>query len=92
MKITSEDQITYEDAHQDKKIWWQYIMFNGQIIGALAQIETTFLNPIEEHYQKCVPESEKEHFDGWYIAEDEGYIFGYFYTLEKFIEYHNSKV
>ena len=91
MKITDESQITFsEDVIQEKKTYWQEIEFNGKTIGALAQVDKGFLEPIEDRYQKLAPESHMERFDGWYESEDEGYIFGYFFTLEKFIEYYNS--
>ena len=91
-RITSEDQITFEDYAIDKQVHWQTIEFDGKRIGALAQWSGSFLEPHKERYQKCVPEAEAPLFDGWYESEDEGYIFGYFHTLEKFIEYYNSKL
>ena len=92
MKITDDSQITYGEMSQDGRTFWQDLIFNGETIGALAQTETSILNPVKERYQICVIESEIDYFDGWYESEDEGYVFGYFHTLEKFIEYYNNRI
>jgi len=87
MKIASTEQITFENPSLDGAVHWQDIVFNGEVIGALRERDFGIMQPPSEHYQRCAPESDASLFDGWYESEDVGFIFGYFFTLEKFIDY-----
>lgn len=92
--ITNDNQIKFENNYPDGNTHWQDIFFNGECIGALAQVVSSILNPIKERYQLLVDESEvsKNVFDGWYESEDKGKVFGYFNTLDAFIEYYNKNI
>ena len=89
-----KNQITFGEPNSTGRgrEFYQPIIFNDKEIGALISRETSLLTQIIEHYQMCAPELDAPKFDGFEESEDEGFILGYFYTLEKFINYYNSKL
>jgi hypothetical protein len=94
MKILSMNQITFGESITTGRgrEFYQDIILEGKDIGCLIERETSLLKPITERYQICAKESEVSIFDGFEHSEDEGFILGYFYKLEDFIDYYNSKL
>jgi hypothetical protein len=94
MRITNTNQITFSEPNSTGRgrEYYQSIIFNRKEIGALISRETSLLTQIMERYQMCAPELDAPKFDGFEESEDEGFVLGYFKTLEKFIEYYNSKL
>jgi len=90
MKITNEKQIIFKQIYYAHGTNYSDIIFNGKSIGCLVEKQSSILNPISETYQMLSPEDKKDNFDGWYESEDIGFIFGYFNSLDKFINYYNS--
>lgn len=91
MKITSQDQITFENQIVDNRINYQDIVFNSKVIGAICEWSEGFLAPIKVRYQVLTKLGLESKFDGWVDSEDEGFFIGYFYKLEDFINYFNSQ-
>ena len=91
--IINLSQITFSESSPTGRgrEFYQNIIFEGKEIGCLIERETSILKPITERYQIYAKESETTIFDGFEHSEDEGFIFGYFFTLDKFINYYNSK-
>jgi len=87
-----EQQVRFDFITQEGGISWSNIVFNNEVIGVLRERQTSILNPVTEAYQRLALEQDKDLFDGWYESEDEGYIFGYFDTIDKFVDYYNTKV
>ena len=69
---------------------WQDIEYNGKEIGALHSYYKNILSPIEERYQRLVPEALVPKLDWWYHSEDDGYVFACFETLSEFLDFVNS--
>jgi len=58
----------------------------------MQNINNNQKNEITEFYQVLVSEKYKNKGDTYYIAEDKGYIFLIFYSLEKFVNFLNKKM
>ncbi|TXG82763.1 MAG: hypothetical protein E6R13_04475 [Spirochaetes bacterium] len=90
MKINNANEISFQGVYQNGGTLYSNIIFKGNIIGSLTEQQTSILNPIIEKYSILSTIDNKNDFDGFIESEDEGNIFGYFTTLEKFIKYYNS--
>ena len=93
MKTLNKNLITFGESKPTGRgrEFYQSIIFNNKEIGVLLTSETSILNPLTERYQIFAPETNIGIFDGFEYSEDEGFILGYFYNLEKFINYYNFK-
>lgn len=87
MKV--EDLIFGEKVHASCGLYFQDVMYNGEIVAAYGIMDTGPLNPLKEWFQKCYPDTpeNRELGDGWYEHWDEDdMICVMFDTPEKLVE------
>ena len=95
--MINKEDITFGEIVEDNRIVWQHVIYHEKIIAALAQKQGSILQDITCWCQKLLPESEKDYLQEWYIAEDEGFIFGVFkeenndFGVGKLVEYMNRR-
>lgn len=89
--INIED-IKYSESKNNgnRRSFYQDIICNDEIIGALVTTEISVLRPIKEVWQLCTLYKHKELGDNYYFTEDQGFIFLQFYSLEKFVKFCNN--
>lgn len=78
--------VTYGNpAYSNPNRVYQDIIIDGNIEGCLLTVAKG-LRPIEETFQRCIPETELRYNDRWYISEDEGFVFVLIDTIEEFMQ------
>jgi len=88
------ENIKYSESKNigNRHSFYQDILFDDKIIGALVTTNTNILKSVKEVWQLCTEYKHKEQGDNYYITEDEGFIFLQFYSLEKFVNFLNKKM
>jgi len=86
--MTVEDLVFGPLTRGDSRIHYQDVLYNDEVVAAIAMMNVGPLKPIKCWFQKCFPDTpeNRELGDGWYEHwDEEDMIYVMFDTPEKLV-------